>query len=522
MTNYKEIIKMNANGFSMRQIANSLNCHRNTVSRCLQRANEEQITVPLDPDLTNAELHEILHPKKFQRDETFVLPNFVQMDEDLKKPNMTLTLLWHRYASECRSSNLKFYQQTQYCALYRRYRQKNSVTLRFDHQPGEVLEIDWAGDALYIFEPITEQRIKVSLFVASLSFSGYFYAEGFTNERVQNWITANVHALEHFGGVPLILKPDNTKTAVIKADKYEPTLQKAYQEMAEYYHTVIIPTRVKKPKDKPMAEGTVGFVTRRIIADLQDKQFFSLDEINTAIWERMDALNAGKFAKKPGSRAILFEEVEKHKLLPLPEDPFIFYQQKAATVAPDFHIQFDKSFYSVPYNFIRCNVLVKATAFEIKVIEENKGLIATHSRSLHPGMRITNPNHLPERARAYSSWSRETFLNQASLIGNNTYEIITHILNSREFEVQTYRSCVGVLSLRKKYGDSLLEEACKRALDIGVFSRKGIRTILTVLNDELEAAESNSVDTPQDDENTLSQFYCCHDTSVEEVGYGKN
>jgi transposase len=162
---------------------------------------------------------------------------------------MTLTLLWHRYASECRSSNLKFYQQTQYCALYRRYRQKNSVTLRFDHQPGEVLEIDWAGDALYNFEPIEEQRVKVSLFVASFSFSGYFYAEGFTNERVQNWITANVHALEHFGGVPLILKPDNTKTAVIKADKYEPTLQKAYQEMAEYYHTVIIPARVKRPKD---------------------------------------------------------------------------------------------------------------------------------------------------------------------------------------------------------------------------------------------------------------------------------
>lgn len=331
---------------------------------------------------------------------------------------------------------------------------------------------------------------------------------------MHSWITAHIHAFSFFGGIPLILRPDNTKTAVIKPDRYEPDLQDAYRELADHYQTVIIPARVRKPKDKPTAEGSVGFITRRIIADLQNQQFFSLDELNTAIWERMDALNAGPFTKKPGSRLELFTAAEQEALLPLPKLPFVLYKRKSATVAPDFHIQFDKSFYSVPYKYIRCNVLVKASAHEVIIEHPKKGIIASHKRANQAGSRITNPEHVPERARVYSSWNSDTFLTAASRIGENTGKMITMVLASREYEVQTYRTCVGVLNLGKKFGDTLLEQACGQALEMNIRSYKGIKSLLTALQEEQQDTHMTAVseEIVGDDDN-LDEYYCCHTSS---------
>jgi len=508
MTNYKEIIRMHANNFSNRAIAQSLHSHRETVKKCLEQATLLGLSYPFEREYTNEELKELLFPQFPLRNTEYVLPNFEQITEELKKPSMTLTLLWYRYIAACRASGEKFYQQTQFFELYSRYRKEHNIVTHMDTAPGEILEIDWAGDSLYIYEPIIEQRIKVSLFVAAFSYSGYFYTEAFLNQKVHSWIQAHDNALQFFGGVPLILKPDNTKTAVIKPDRYEPQLNEAYLEFSEHYGTVIIPARVKRPRDKAVVEGTVGFVTRRIIADLYGQKFFSLNELNQAIWERMDLLNAHPFTKKPGSRQDFFLTREKKALLPLPPTRFTLFERKTATVAPDCYIQFNKSFYSVPYKMIGNNVTVKASSDKVIIVHPKKGIIATHARSTHPGQRMTLPEHLPKYASEYSSWNGASFRRQAAVIGPQTLAIIEQTLISREYEVQSYRSCVGILQLQKKYGSKLLESACMQALDIGIRSRKGIKSLLTMMIAEADPHPEIQVDPLLVDE--LEPYYYTH------------
>lgn len=513
MTNYREIIRMSANGFSHRAISKSLHCHRDTIANCLKRAGEQEILWPLGDDVTNEQLQRLLYPESHKRDDRYVVPDHARIDEDLKKPNMTLTLLWHRYITDCVSQGKQGYQFTQYCELYRRYRRDRSLSVRLDRNPGEMLELDWAGDALYIYDPLTEVRIKASLFVASWAFSNYFYTEAFLDQKLRSWIKANDNALQYFGGVPLMLVPDNTKTAVIKADRYEPDLHEAFQEFAEHYRTVIIPARVKHPKDKPNVEGSVGFVTRRIIADLADQVFFSLDDLNQAIWERMDALNCAPFTKKPISRLQLFESMEKKALLPLPSGRFTLYERKTATVAPDYHVQFDTVRYSVPYKYIRCNVLVTASIDEVLISTEQDGIIARHRRSRIANQAVTESSHQPENGKAVSSWNSATFRHRADAIGPHARAIIDAILASREFEVQAYRSCLGVLNLAHKYGGDLLELACKQAVELGIRSRKGIKGILSSLDQQRSEDWLFGGETASAAADTLAPYYCCHGTA---------
>lgn len=372
MTDYMGILRMKSKGFSATAIASSLGVNKRTVLSCINRAAEAGFGYPFPDGTTNGSIKEMLYQDPGKRDETYVLPDFSKMDEELKKSNMTLVLLWNRYVSECRKQERRFYQHTQFCELYRRHVQETCAGVRIDRNPGESLELDWAGDSLYVHEPVTDQRIPVSLFVATMSFSAYFYAEAFIDQKVHSWVLANQHALEFFGGVPMMLIPDNLKTAVITSDRYEPDLNEVFLEFAEHYRTVVMPARVKKPKDKPNVEASVGFATRRIIADVQDMKFFSLDELNMAIWERMDAMNAAPFTKKPGSRLALFSQVERPKLSPLPPVPYQFYERIKATVAPDIHIEFDKSWYSVPWKHLRHKVLVKATASRVSIFRRGR------------------------------------------------------------------------------------------------------------------------------------------------------
>jgi len=509
MTDYMGILCMKAKGFSARSISSSLQTNKRTVLDCINRAESAGITFPFAEGISNESLFEMLYRKSSRRDERYALPDFALMDEELKKPTMTLMLLWNRYFIACKAKGSLFYQHTQFCELYRRHLKNTGLSVRIDRNPGESLELDWCGEGLYLYDPITDERIKTSLFVATFSFSGYFYSEAFTDQKVRSWIMANEHALQFFGGVPLLLIPDNLKTAVIKADRYEPELHEAFLEFADHYQTVIMPARVRKPKDKPNVEGAVGFITRRIIADLQDRKFFTLDELNQAIWERMDALNAGPFTKKPGSRSSLFEEVEKQHLSPLPSLAFQYYERKMATVAPDFHIEFDKSWYSVSWNYVRQKVLVKATASTVLVFDEQGIEIARHTRSLYPGQKSTNPDHLPANIREVSNWNSATFRRRAASIGPSTEAVIERILASREYEVQSYRTCLGVLNLVKNVDKDALEQACVRAVELGIRSRKGIKAILSAM--EMETEDTRTVTPRGERDDDLQRFYCCHE-----------
>ncbi|MBJ2355821.1 MAG: IS21 family transposase [Sphaerochaeta sp.] len=510
MTNFKEILRLYCGGFSQRSIATSLSCSRDAVALCIKRAKERGLQLPVSEDVTNEDLRKLLHcSQEGVRDPSYLLPDFAHVVKELKKTHVTSGLVWTEYLVECKSLGLKPYSISQFNALVREYSKNNNISLRQDHHPGEVLELDWSGSAILLSDRLTDETIPCHLFVAAFPFSGYFYAEAFENEKMLAWVTGVVHALSFFAGVPLILRPDNLKTAVLKPDKYEPELNTAMIELAQHYKTVVVPARVKAPRDKNVVEGAVGYASRQIIAALRNQKFLSLDEMNQSIWDYMDKLNAADFKKKDGSRLGLFTEQEQPELLPLPSKPFQLFDRITATVAQDYHIEFDHRFYSLPSNLVKSEVSVKATPHTVFIYHKDS-LVAEHPRLKFKGQKSTLPEHIPERHRDYLLWSSDHFLSQARRIGPATEQMISNVLASREYEVQSYRSCVGILRIANKYTAECLEAACKEGLESGIHSYKAVNAIAKTLKDAIVPVEGMH---PREDleEQDLGDLYCAHD-----------
>ncbi|NCB72341.1 MAG: hypothetical protein EOM45_11275 [Clostridia bacterium] len=257
--------------------------------------------------------------------------------------------------------------------------------------------------------------------------------------------------------------PDNAKVAVTEnKDWLDPQIQQAYLEWASYYGTVILPAWVRRPLDKSSVEGAVKIVSNKILIDLRERTFFSIDEMNTALWEALDAFNDLPFTRKPGSRSSWHEE-EKEKLSPLPTVAFEFSEKAKATVHGDYHVVYDYVYYSVPFKLFHQQVEIRATASTI-TIYHHRWVVATHKRGVHKGQRITVADHLPKDYQEYASWSGPKFRSWAKMIGPNTYCAIDTLLSRVEYEVQAFRSCIGILNLAKKYSDALLEEVCSEAV----------------------------------------------------------
>ena len=313
-----------------------------------------------------------------------------------------------------------------------------------------------------------------------MTYSQYAYVEAFLDMKQKSWINAHVHMYEFFGGVARILVPDNCKTAVVHNGGWkDQQINETYQELAEYYGTAIIPARVRTPKDKPNAEGTVGNISTWITAALRNEQFFSLVELNRAIREKLEQFNQRIFQKKEGSRLSLFLEDEKPLLAPLPASRFELSDWKTATVQFNYHISVDGMLYSVPYEYIKKKVAVKVTDTTIEIFY-NHNRIASHLRLKgRPGKYSTVTEHMPEDHQKYLEWNGDRFRKWAERIGINTYTVVNAILTSKRVEQQTYRSCMGLLKLTDKYSEAMLEVACKKALSYTASpSYKSIKNIL--------------------------------------------
>ncbi len=410
------------------------------------------------------------------------MPDFALLAEELKKPHVTKKLLWKEYIDTTKNTGLKPYSISQFNSLFTHYIKSQGLSLKQNHNPGEVLELDWSGSSIPLKSPFSDEKIQCHLFIAAFPFSSYFYAEAFVDEKVLNWTTAISHSLTFFGGVPIILRPDNCKTATIKADKYEPSLNEATIELAKYYNTVVIPARVRKPKDKNVVESSVGFVSRHIIAALRNQSFYNIDDLNKTVLKKVAELNSEPFTKKEGNRIELFLTREKPKLLPLPLKPFELFERLEAKVAPDYHIEFSKCFYSVHYSKRGSVVKVKASSTEVIIFDSMGFEIARHPRLFTKGAKHTLAEHLPEKHQDIIGWSGDYFRSQAKKVGPNTEKYIDKLLLSRDYEVQAFRLCKGVLSLKRKVGSTILDKACEEALDSGVLSYKGVKAIAEILN----------------------------------------
>jgi len=486
MTNYREILRLHSRGISQRGIAASCQCSRNTVKRVLARAKETSIGWPLKDELTDGDLEKLLFtdstvPASHRQ------PDLEYIHKEMAKSGVTLRLLWTEYCTGCRLSNEQPLMYSQFCYHYQQYAQKQRATMHIQRKSGEQIEVDWAGQTAAIINDETGEIIPVYVFVAVLSYSQYAYVEAFLARNQECWIAAHVNMYRYFGGVSKLLVPDNLKTGVERTDWYSPTINKVYHEMAEHYDTAVIPARVRKPKDKPNAEGTVGNISTWIIAALRNQKYFSLTALNQAISEKLDAFNRRPFQKKEGSRLSLFLEQEKPFLQPLPGTPYELATWKIATVQLNYHIAVDRMNYSVPYEYIKRRVDVRVTRQVIEVFFNNHR-ICSHPRLYgYPGQYSTMEVHMPPDHQAYVQWNADRFINWARKIGPNTEMTVRAILSSHKVEQQGYKSCLSLIKLADKYSVIRLEAACKKALFYTpVPSYKSVKTILSTGQDKID------------------------------------
>jgi transposase len=298
------------------------------------------------------------------------------------------------YDLAARSANMR-YGYSRFCELYHRWRRHLDVVLRHEHKAGEKLFLDYAGDTVPIHDAKGGPDRPAFIFVAVLGASNYTYAEATWSQGLEDWLGAHVRALEFFPGVPKLVVPDNVRTGVLRACRYEPDLNPAYQEMARHYGLGILPTRPYKPRDKAKAENGVLLVERWIIAALRHRNFFSLAELNQAIRELLEKLNQRPFRKRPGSRATLFSELDRPALLPLPSERFQLHHWAQARVNIDYHVQFDRHFYSVPYMLTGERVEIRSTATTIEIFHRGQR-VASHVRSRQPYQATTVNEHRPK------------------------------------------------------------------------------------------------------------------------------
>ena len=398
---------------------------------------------------------------------------------------MTLVFLWNRYSKKCAEEGKRFYQYRQYCELFNRWCEENYETAHFGAVIAQKMEVDFAGQTFNMTDPLTGEILTIVVFVAILPYSQYIYAEGMLSTREPQWIEVNNHALDYFGGVPALVVCDNCKQAVIvNQDWIEPELNKDYADWADHYGTVILPAKVRKPKFKSSVENAVGILEKGLFHKLEEQQYFSLDQFNKDLWKELEALNKEPFKKKEHNRYYYWEE-EKLELMPLPSMHYEYMERKTAKVSSDFHVRFDNAYYSVDKAFLHKKVSIKASSSVVRIYSLAGEFLYEWPRATRKGQWSTDPEHLPENYKGFTQWNGPYFIQKASLVGKNTETVIRTILKSRQYEVQTYRMCLGILNFTKKYSNKALEECCKQAISLNKQKYTFIKNTISVIADDL-------------------------------------
>jgi len=504
MRKIKEVLRLKwANHLSDRKVAQSCNISRPAVANYVERAVLAGLSWPLPDALTDADLEQLLFPTLQKRLSTdSALPDWVTVRQELQKKNVTLFLLWQEY----REQHPKGYQYSWFCDQYRSWLGTRDLSMRQTHRVGEKLFVDYAGHTLPIIDARTGEIRSAQIYVAVLGASNYTYAEATWTQALPDWIGSHRRTFEFFGGVPEVVVPDNLRSGVTKAHRYEPDLNPTYQEMATHYGIAIVPARVRKPKDKPKVEVGVQIVERWILAALRNQTFFSLPELNQTIQALVAKLNQRPFKKLPGSRSEVFKSQEQTALKPLPLTPYDYAEWKVVRVHIDYHVEIEGHYYSVPHQFVKQQLDARIAANTIELYSKGQR-VASHPRSWLKGRHSTVDAHRPESHRHYGDWSPERFMRWAEKIGSATHQVICNALQERRHPEQGYRSCLGILRLGKTYTDARLEAACTRALLLGTHRYKSIESILKKGLDAKLIEVADDPVLPQQHENVRGSGY---------------
>lgn len=472
MRKIREVLRLKFDrGLSNREVALACSIGRTTVSEYLQRAGRAGLEWPVDID--DEQLERLLFLRgDFGTITARPVPEWAEVHKELKRKGVTLALLWQEY----KATHPDGYQYTQFCELYRVFLGSLDPVMRQKHKAGEKLFVDYAGQTIPVVDPATGTVREAQLFLAVLGASSYIFAEATWSQTLPDWIGSHVRALEYLGGVPEVIVPDNLKSGVTSPCRYEPELNPTYREFAAHYSVSIIPARVRKPRDKAKVENGVLQAERWILAPLRNRTFFDLAELNSAIRERLSEINNRPFQKLEGSRATAFEKIDRPALRPLPDRRYEYAEWKRATLGPDYHVEVDGHYYSVPCRFIRKKVELRLTQKTIECFY-NGVRVASHLRSDVAGELTTVKEHMPPSHRHYIDQTPENLIATAERIGADVSVFIKAILDAGKQHLGV-RSSLGVLRLAKEYGPERLCGACRRALALQALSARSVESIL--------------------------------------------
>jgi transposase len=494
MRQIKEVLRLKYElGKSQREIKNQCGIGKTTVQEYLFRAKAAGISWPLPNGMTETQLEQRLFPENENIPQVKAPIPFQYIAEELRRPNVTLWLLWEEYMEE---NPGKGYQYSFFSELVGKYIGSTNYSMRQEHKAGEKVFVDFGDiEEPRILDTTTGEFLKVQFFVAVWGASQYAYAEATLSQNVSSWIKLNINALRYFGCVPKVIVPDNLKAAVTKACKYEPIINNTFEEFGSYYGLFVMPARPAKPKDKPRAENGVKLVKRWILARMRNRIFNNTAELNVAIRELLEYYNTRIMKKYGKSRKELFESLDKPVSSPLPDTDYEYAEWKKAKVGINYHISFEKHDYSIPYTLIHKEVDIKATAGVIEVYF-NGERVCSHVRSRKVNGYTTVKEHMPPSHQRYIEWTPERIIEWAGKYGPAVKELVEKIIDSKMFPEQAYKRCLGIIRLANRYPHERLNTACERALKYKSFSYRTVDDILKNNADLLPDINEQTVTRP--------------------------
>jgi len=489
MRKIRDIIRLRESGLSYRQIGRALRISHPVVSQYARDFEATGLRYGDIKEIGDSELLELIAGGRKADDRYQALGAwFERCSRELKRVGVTIQHIWEEY----REQHPRGYSYSQFCYHFQVWRDGDDVTMHIEHKAGDKLFVDFAGKRLSVTEPGSGRTREVESFVAVMGASQLGYLQVVETQQKADVIAASEGALQYIGGVPAAIVPDSLKSAVTKADRYEPDLNREYAAFARHHGTVVLPTRAGKPKDKALVEQTVRMMYQRVYAKLRDRTFHSVAELNAAIRPLVDAHNATRFQRLPYSRRQLFDRIEREALQPLPATRFELMQTLDLKVQFNYHIELrqDRHYYSVPWRLKGTRVQVLYNDRTVEIYHDHLR-VAVHRRERTAGGYTTACDHMPPHHRFYADWSPERILRWAGEIGPAVASLVGKVLAERDHPEQGFKVALGIINLHRKYGEGRLERACGRALVFHHHSYRGVKNILANGLDKLEQPASS-------------------------------
>lgn len=489
-------------GLTYAQVARALGSCKSTVGKIVLHARAADVDWATAQTLTDEELEARLYRPAVPRASRQLEPDYAWIHQELKRPGVTLQLLWEEYQRDAEQA----YKYTSFCTKYRAWAMSLKRSMRQAHLAGERLFVDYAGQTVPVVQADTGEEFDAQIFVAVLGASNYTFACATASQNGADWVGSIIDAMEFNGGVPRLIVPDQTRALIARPDRYEPSVNRLVEEMCDHYGVAVLPARPAHPRDKPKVEVGVQIVERWILARLRNRRFFSLAELNEAIRALLAELNARPFKKLPGCRASAFESLDRPALAPLPATRMAIARFKRARVNIDYHVELDGHYYSVPHRLVRTEVELRITAATVEVFAGNQR-VAAHALDARRGAHSTCAEHMPASHRAHREWTPARLVAWGEGIGVAAAAVVRWQMEHRPHPEQGYRACLGLLRLGERYSASRLEAACTRALHAGAVSYRSVKSILSTGLDRAAVSPQTTLALPQDHDHVRGGAY---------------